>query len=412
VRHSAIFKRSHRRSFRVNEEARQRNWNKVCSLLDKSEKESVMRKISRKKVRFAVMGLGHIAQAAVLPAFRNAENCELVALISSDEQKLKALSKQYKVPFTANYEDFEPCLEEAAVDALYIALPNSLHYEYAIRAARAGVHVICEKPLAMNSQDCVEMIEAAESNGVKLMTAYRLHFEEANLAAIKVVKSRKLGDPRIFHSVFSMQVTDKDNIRLQHQMGGGPTFDLGIYAINAMRYIFESEPVEVTAFVERKRDDKRFEEVEEMISAVLRFPGERLATFTASFGAADSSFYEIIGTKGKLCVDPAFEYAEGLKHCLTIGEKVQEKSFKKRDQFAPELIYFADSILSGREIEPSGYEGLADVLIMEALFESADRGKAIALNIEARTQRPSLRQEMHKPALRSMPRLVHARSAH
>jgi predicted dehydrogenase len=177
---------------------------------------------------------------------------------------------------------------------VYIALPNHLHREYAVRAAEAGVHVLCEKPMALNEADCVEMIGAAQQHGVKLMVAYRLHFEAGNLQAIEIAESGRIGEPRIFNSVFTMQVEDAANYRLQREAGGGPLWDIGIYCVNAARYLFRDEPVEVWA-TGANSGDPRFREVEEMASAVLRFSDARLATFSVSFGAADVSAYRLVG---------------------------------------------------------------------------------------------------------------------
>ena len=211
------------------------------------------------------------------------------------------------------------------------------------------------------------------------MVAYRLHFEEANLEAARIVRSGPAGRaPRIFSSLFTMQVEDPGNIRLKAASGGGTLYDIGIYCINAARTVFRAEPEEVVAF-RATGPDARFREVDEMTSAVLRFPGERLATFTSSFGAADRGLYTVVGTKGSLDVEPAFEYAEAITHRLRIGKRTERKRFPKRDQFAPEIVYFSDCVREGRDPEPSGAEGLADVRVIEALGRSAAEGRPVRL---------------------------------
>ena len=249
------------------------------------------------------------------------------------------------------------------VDAVYLTLPNHLHREFAVRAAAAGVHVLCEKPMAVTSEDCRAMIEAAKQNHAKLMIAYRLHFEAGNLEAIRLARSGKLGEVRIFASEFAQQVAD-DNVRVMEPVvrGGGPVYDMGVYCINAARYLFGSEPTEVLS-VTANDGDTRFQRVEEMASVVMRFPGERLATFTCSFGAADISRYALIGTTGVLHAHPAYEYAMAIKQQLTVGEKTKTHTFPKRDQFAAQIMYFSDCILKDKEPEPNGVEGLADVRI-------------------------------------------------
>ena len=360
-----------------------------------------------KKVRYAVIGLGHIAQVAVLPAFAHAQNSELAALVSDDPEKLEKLGRRYKVKARFDYDRYDECLRSGVIDAVYITLPNHLHRPYAERAAQAGVHVLCEKPMAVTEEDCLSMIQVAEEHGVKLMVAYRLHFEEANLKAIDLVQGGKLGDARLFDSVFTMQVKEGD-IRLSpRELGGGTLYDIGIYCINAVRNLYGAEPMEVVAF-SSNNGDPRFRQCEEMTSAILRFPGrERLATFTCSFGAADVSSYRVVGTEGNLVMDPAYEYAEELVQRVTINGRTRERTFPKRDQFAPELISFSECILSGAAPEPSGWEGLADVRVIRALYQSADTGQPVSLAPFEKQDRPSLDQKITRPPV-TKPELVNA----
>lgn len=363
------------------------------------------RRTSKNRVRYAVVGLGHIAQVAVLPAFKAARNSELLALVSGDAAKLRSLGKKYSLDHLYSYDDYSRALSN--VDAVYIALPNHLHREYAVRAAAAGVHVLCEKPMAPSSEDCHAMINAAHQNRTKLMIAYRLHFEAGNLEAIKLTNSGKIGEPRFFNSEFAQQVSD-DNIRIKEpsHRGGGPLYDMGVYCINAARYLFRAEPIEVTALAESKRE-RRFANVEEMVSVAMRFPEERLAVFTCSFGASDVSRYTVVGSKGSLRADPAYEYANGIRLEITVGEKTKVRTFPKRDQFAAELMYFSDCILKNKEPEPSGFEGLADVRIVEAIYESIRTRRTVPVRGVAVQKRPSDQQEIHRPA-HSKPEIIHA----
>lgn len=362
--------------------------------------------MKKNKIRYAVVGLGYISQIAVLPAFKNAfKNSELTALVSDDEIKLKLLGKKYKVKHTYSYAQYLDCLNSGYIDAVYIALPNTMHRHYTLEAANAGIHVLCEKPMAVSSSECQEMLNAAEENKIKLMIAYRLHFEKANLKAAQIAQSEKLGDVRFFNSAFSMQVKDK-NIRLKKSMGGGPLYDIGIYCINAARNIFADEPIEVFAMA-ANNGDKRFKEVDEMVTGVLRFPGDRLATFTCSFGASDVSAYQVVGTKGSLRVDPAYEMVDTLEHLLKIKGKTKKESFPKRDQFAPELIYFSDCILKDKVPEPSGVEGLEDVRVIEALTQSIKMGSFVSLNQSMMGSKPLLPVDNHQPPIKK-PDLIHA----
>src|SRR3954462_9360313 len=194
----------------------------------------------RAPIRYAVVGLGHIAQVAVLPAFRHAQrNSRLVALVSDDRTKRREVGKKYRVDRTYGYDEYETCLE--GVDAVYIALPNSMHAEYTVRAARAGVHVLGEKPMGAAAAEGEGMIAACRERRVKLMIAYRLHFEELTLAVFDLVRTGKIGAPKFFNSSFSMTVRE-GNIRTRQDLGGGSVYDIGVYCINAARHLFRAEP--------------------------------------------------------------------------------------------------------------------------------------------------------------------------
>lgn len=353
------------------------------------------RESKSRRIRYAVVGLGHIAQVAVLPAFQNTENAELTAIVSDDEEKRRKLARKYRLEHAYSYSQYDEALSQ--VDAVYIAVPNHLHREFTVRAAEAGVHVLCEKPMAVTEEECRQMIAAADEHAVKLMIAYRLHFEAGNLEAVRLAESGKFGDVRFFTSEFAQNVTE-DNIRVTEptERGGGPVYDMGVYCINAARYLFRSEPVSVFA-TSANNGEKRFSETEEMMSVVMRFPDERLATFTCSFGAADVSRYTLVGSKGLLTCDPAYDYAMEIQHALTLNGKTKEKTFPKRDQFAAELIYFSDCILKHHEPEPSGLEGLADVRIVQAIYESAKSGKPIELPELPQKRKPTPSQEIHRP---------------
>jgi predicted dehydrogenase len=359
-------------------------------------------------LRWAVVGQGYFAQAAVLPAFAHARAGELVALFSQDEKKRRQLGKKYGAAHALPYESYDDLLASREVDAVYIALPNHLHREYTVRAAAAGIHVLCEKPMAVTETECREMIAACKEARVKLMVAYRLHLEAANLTAVDLARRGKLGELRYFSSVFSLPVKG-GNIRTNPtEEGGGPLYDLGIYCINAARYLFQAEPTEVMAMSATRRDDERFSSTDEQVSASLRFPGERLAIFTAGFGAADLSSYSLVGTKGALRLDPAYEYAAPMVLETRVGDKVNKRVFKKRDQVAAELDYFADCVTRNREPEPSGWEGLHDVRIIQAILQSAAAGKKVTLDLPEPRQRPTGKQAIERAPVRAMPHLVNA----
>jgi glucose-fructose oxidoreductase len=222
-----------------------------------------------------------------------------------------------------------------------------------------------------------------------------------------LARSGRLGELRLFESVFSMQVKS-GNVRL-HREGGGPLYDIGVYCINAARNLFGAEPDAVQA-LRVAGADPRFRDVEEALSAILYFPGERIAAFTCSFGAADVSSYRIVGTRAELCVEPAYEYASGLAYTLMRQGRKTRRRFPRRDQFAPELLHFSACIADGRQPEPSGEEGLIDVQIVNALHRAAASGRRVELETRERSRRPAPDQERRLPPVRK-PRLVRVESA-
>lgn len=353
----------------------------------------------KKKIRYAVVGLGYIAQVAVLPAFKNArKNSQLVALVSGDKEKLKRIGDKYHVEKRYLYSEFEACLKNDEVDAIYICTPNFYHRNIMETAAKYGVHVLCEKPMAVTTEDCLSMIQQAEKNNIQLMIAYRLHFEAANLEAIKIAQSKKIGDLKIFNSVFTMQVKDHNNIRLEEiEKGGGPLYDIGIYCINAARYLFKAEPVEVFAMTANSKDS-RFKKVDEIVSCVLKFPEGRIANFSISFGAFSAADYDLIGSKGRIRLEKGYEYSTTMSLKTYEDRKIITKKYPKRDQFSPELIYFSDCIQKKKKPEPSGEEGLADIKIIEALLLSIDLGSPITLDEINKKTRPSETQKITRPS--------------
>jgi predicted dehydrogenase len=303
--------------------------------------------------------MGHISRKAIVPAFASTRNAELVAVFSGDPSKRSEFNG-------FSYENFERGLVERKVDAVFIGLPNHLHREYTERAARAGVHVLCEKPLAPSAADCEAMIAATQAANVKLMVAYRHHFGSAHRDALQRAHSGQLGDVRSFHSVFTVQVRE-NNVRTFRAAGGGPLLDIGVYCINTARQFFQSDPIQVSGFATTRRGDVRFTEIDEMVSAVLQFPGDRVATFTCGFGSARYMTYDIVGTQGIMHLDPVYDYTAEVRSELILDGKRELTVFPREDQFAAEIDYFAECIRDGKEPAQSGAEALKDLRIIEQL---------------------------------------------
>ncbi|HYS09692.1 MAG TPA: Gfo/Idh/MocA family oxidoreductase [Myxococcales bacterium] len=356
-----------------------------------------------RQVGYAVIGLGHIAQAAVLPAFTHAKNARLLALVSGDAEKREKLARKYRCD-AYDVRDLDDVLARSDVDAAYITEPNDKHAEFAVRCAKAGVHVLCEKPLAISEEECRRIIDACNEAGVKLMTAYRLHFEESNLAAVKLTEQGRIGELRFFSSLFSYQVRP-GNIRTSSERGGGAIWDLGVYCINAARYLFRADPVEVFALRMDRREDERFKDVHEGMSVLLKFPGDRTAQFTVSFGAYEEDHTRVVGTKGHIELVDGYEYSGPRELRVSIGGKERVRKFRPADQFAPELIAFSRAILEDTEVEPNGEEGLRDVRVIVAALRSARENRPLTLSWPPRSRRPEPSDRIYRPPVKE-PRLI------
>lgn len=346
----------------------------------------------------AVIGQGHFAQAAVLPAIAQLDDIELTALVSGSEHKLDELGERYGVRLLAHYDELDEILARGEIDAVYIAVPNDQHAEMTLIAARHGVHVLCEKPMAPTEAECMQMIRACEQRDVKLMIGYRLHFQTANLVAIEIARGGELGDPRIFSSTFTYQVRE-NNTRVQPRRGAGPLYDIGIYCVNAARYLFRSEPTEVSGLRLAGRDP-RFKFVVEAYAATMRFPHERVAQFTCSFGAVDRAHYEVIGTEGFLTLDNAYNYQDDMMMYVRGQHGEKWRTFERSDQIAAEIEYFARCVRDDVDPEPSGWEGLADVRILQGIQQAAWFDRVVPIDPVLRPRRPNLGQsiEVEAPA--------------
>jgi glucose-fructose oxidoreductase len=358
----------------------------------------------RDRLRIAVVGLGHFAQQYILPAIARLDGFELAGILSGSADKLRVLGDRYRVAERGSYDDLERVLGEGAIDIAYVAVPNDMHAEMTMRAARAGVHVLCEKPMAPTEEECVAMLRACRDAGVFLMIGYRLHFEAANLTAIDLVQRGEIGDPRVFSSTFAFQVRE-GNTRVQDRPGAGPLYDIGIYCINAARNLFRLEPYEVVAMPLAHRSDDRFAASDEAIAAVMRFPEDRVGSFVASYGAADTARFEVIGSEGSIALDNAYELADTMTLTVTRGGSTRTRTFRRRDQVAAEVEYFARCIHDGREPEPGAIEGLADVRVILAIEEAAHTRRAVGVDRVDKRDRPSPDQELRFP-MHGKPRLV------
>ncbi|MBK8769647.1 MAG: Gfo/Idh/MocA family oxidoreductase [Rhizobiales bacterium] len=325
------------------------------------------------KVRFAVIGAGWISQEAFLPAVSQTGNAEVTAIVSGDAGKAAKLAAFHGVPSVYDYSEFDVMAKSGAVDAVYIATPNSSHCEYAVRAARHGLHCLVEKPLATTAADSEAMVDAARKAGVYLVTAYRLHTDPATIKAIELVRHGAIGEVRHFSSVFSFQLA-AGNHRLQSAHWGGPLQDLGVYCLNAARHVFGANPLRVSAMSSFGNGDPRFGDVEEGLTVALEFPGGRLAQFYVGFGTDAMDMYQILGTKGSITLWNGYRFEMARRLVVQRNDATETTNFEKTENFSGMIAYFADCIREKRQPRADGTEGLCDMQVMLAIEAAAKSG--------------------------------------
>ena len=332
---------------------------------------------SRRKIGFALCGLGSLSEHQIAPAFAKTARCRLAGLITGTREKARQWQARYAISSgnVYTYDTMERMAENPDIDAVYIVTPNAEHPEQAARAARAGKHVFCEKPMAVSVEKCREMITACAAAKRLLAVAYRCQYDPNHLECIRIARSGEFGRIRTIDAGFGIEVGRSEQWRLNHALsGGGALVDVGIYALQATRYLTGAEPIEVSAF-ESKSDPKKFAQVDEQINWLARFPGGVVANCAASYSMSDLNAFRVHAEHGWFGLEPAFAYAGNR------GERSDGKpiALPEPDLFAAEMDDFARCILEGRPSKVTGEEGLKDVRIMTAIYESARTGRAVTL---------------------------------
>jgi predicted dehydrogenase len=332
-----------------------------------------------RRVGFALVGLGRLSQEELVPAFRVSKKAKLTALVSGDPEKVQKLAQENKIPADAiyDYKNFDRIRENKDVQVVYIVLPNSMHGEFTERSARAGKHVLCEKPMEITSMRCQQMIDACKKADVKLMIAYRIQYEPMNRMMQRLVREKVFGPVKFIESDNGQRV-EKMEWRLNKELSGsGAVGDVGIYCINTIRFLLGEEPMEVFARTFRPSGDPRFKEVDATVIWQMRFPSGVLANCMCSFDAHDTKSYRAVAERGSFGMDPSFSYRR-LK-MFAQPDKPPLPQIAENNQFAQELDHMADCIINNRKPYTPGEEGLQDQRIIEAIFESARTSRAVTL---------------------------------
>ena len=347
------------------------------------------------KIRYAVVGGGSISQGAFMPGVGQTENSVMTALVTGDPVKADKLAKRYGLK-SYSYTQYSQLLASGEIDAVYVATPNFLHREFVVPALEAGIHVLLEKPMAANEEDCQAMLAAAQQSSAKFMIAYRLHSEPATVEMIERVHAGDFGQPRLFTSTFT-QTVKPTNHRMQNGFAAGPVLDMGPYPLNMVRQLFNDEPVEVSAVGTTTPGSEL--DTPDTVSVCLRFTDERMAQFTLSYTLPSSERFQLIGTQGELEASPCFGYGEGvgITYRATLDGQTREHSHPVVDQFAGETAYFSDCILNDSTPQPSGEEGFRDVRVLLAVERALNTGLPQQLSALAPLRVPSKAEQRQYP---------------
>jgi predicted dehydrogenase len=328
----------------------------------------------QKPVGFAAVGLGSISDI-FMRACADSQTAKITALVTGHPaEKGSKYAAMYGIPKNSiyTYEQYERLADNKEVDAVYIGLPNSMHCEYTVRAARIGKHVLCEKPMAISSAECRTMIQECRAANVKLMIAYRVHYDPTWQQAMEIVRSGGIGDIQSFQGGFFNQQR-AGAWRLSRKLGGGGSLlDVGIYPLNAIRHLTREEPTSFTAVVSTRDFSGRFAEVEQSVEWTMKLPSGIIASCGCSYGQTGPSFLTVDGDKGYLQLQPAFLY-DGV-HLLgrVNGQEIDVLGAGKAPfQFTLEAEHFADCIRHNHRPESPGEEGLKDILAIEAIYRAA-----------------------------------------
>ncbi|MCO8125093.1 Gfo/Idh/MocA family oxidoreductase [Stieleria sp. TO1_6] len=327
-------------------------------------------------VNFALVGLGSLSTNQIAPALQKTKHAKLVGIVTGTPAKEKIWADKYGIEKQNiyNYDNFDQLVDNEAIDVVYIVLPNGMHKEFTIRGAKAGKHVLCEKPMANSAADCQAMIDACRENQRKLAVGYRCQFEPHHLHCRELANSQKYGPLKAIEAGFGFKIGDPNQWRLKADLaGGGALMDVGIYALQACRFLTGEEPVAVTA-QETKTDAKKFAEVDETITWTMTMPSGVNCYCSTSYAFGGINRFNAYGDRGSFGLDPAFSYGG-----ITGTSKDGPIKFPEIDQFAAEIDAFAQCILQDRQSTVAGEEGLRDLRVIEAIYASIENGKRIAI---------------------------------
>lgn len=328
-----------------------------------------------RKIRWGVLGAANIAVKKVIPAMQSGDLCEITAIASRDLEKARRFADELNIPRI--YGSYEELLADAEIDAIYNPLPNHLHVEWSIRAAEAGKHVLCEKPLAMSAEEARKLIETRDRTGVKIEEAFMVRTHPQWLVVRDLIKNERIGKVQAVAGFFSYFNDDASNIRNQAEIGGGALMDIGCYCINLSRFIFDDEPKRVSSLIERDGTTK----IDKLTSAMLDFPNGQ-ATFTCSTQLVPYQRIQIFGSKGRIEVEipvnipvdsPTRIFVDDVGDLY--GENIKTIEIPAANQYTIQGNLFSRAILENSEQPIPLEDSVKNMAVIEAVFRAAESGK-------------------------------------
>ena len=328
-----------------------------------------------RKLGFAVVGLGNLSTNQIAPALLKTKNCRLAAIVTGHPAKAEKWKAQYGIvdKNIYNYGNMEKMADNPDIDVVYVVTPNALHAEHTLKAAQAGKHVLCEKPMEVSTTKCQAMIDACKKAGRLLAIGYRCQFEPHHLECARLAREKVFGNVKTIEAGFGFTIGDPTQWRLNRALsGGGPLMDVGIYSLNACRYLTGQEPEHIAAYASTIDRDGRFKEVEENVSWTMRFPSGIVASCSTTYGANMAGYFKVYGSKGWLQVDNAFVY-EGLHLRAQLGSETLDEPNPARDpsQFQAEAEHFSHCLQNNLDPQSPGEEGLRDMKYITEIYRSA-----------------------------------------
>ena len=341
------------------------------------------------RVGYAIVGLGHLSLEELLPALNSCKRSKLAALVSGSPEKLKKVALQYGVKPEScySYETFDRLKDNPEVDVIYIVLPNGLHKEYVIRGAKTGKHILCEKPMANTAAECREMIAACNGAGVKLMVAYRIHYQPHNRKLREMIQKNEFGETKFVDASNCQSSANPEHWRHKKSLaGGGALPDIGLYCLNTTRFVLGQEPTEVFGYMYSTPGNLLFKEVEEVMSWQMKFPNGIIANCSTHYNTHDSRYYRVLGEKGWVHLNNAYAYKGQEMIKGYAKEKITYRDtmvIPETNQFAVEMDHFSDCVIYDKKPFSTGEDGLQDHIIMEAIYESARTGRPVKIPTNA-----------------------------